>query len=40
VIYHGSLSAAFAPKHKTVMEIGLMMAGHRADNPDEVAYAN
>jgi len=40
VIYHGTLSPAFAPKQKTVMEIGLMMAGHRADSHGEAAYAN
>lgn len=40
VISHGTLSAAFAPKQKTVMEIGLMMAGHRADSSEGAAYAN
>ena len=41
VMYHGTLSAAFAPGQKTVMEIGLMMAGHRSDTTEEAAaYAN
>jgi len=40
VMYHGSLSAAFAPKQKSVLDIGLMMAGHRSDNSHEVTYAN
>ena len=40
VIYHGTLSAAFAPNQKSVQEIGLMMAGHRADSSQGAAYAN
>ncbi len=40
VIYHGELSAPFAPKQKTVQEIGLMMAGHRPETAHEAAYAN
>jgi len=40
VMYHGELSAPFAPKQKTVQEIGLMMAGHKPEISQEAAYAN
>ncbi len=40
VMYHGTLSPAFAPNQKSVQEIGLMMAGHRADISQGAAYAN
>ncbi len=40
VMYHGSLSAPFAPSQKTVQEIGLMMAGHRPETRQGVSYAN
>jgi len=40
VMYHGELSAPFAPKQKTVQEIGLMMAGHRPEATQGAAYAN
>jgi len=40
VIYHGALSPAFNTKKKTILEIGLMMAGQKNDSSEEVAYAN
>ncbi len=49
VIYHGTLSPTFLTKHKTVPEIGLMMAGQKASDAgagetytpaDEAFYAN
>jgi general nucleoside transport system ATP-binding protein len=40
VMYHGSLSAPFAPSQKTVQEIGLMMAGHRPETKQGAVYAN
>ncbi len=40
VMYHGSLSAPFAPSQKTVQEIGLMMAGHRPEAKQGATYAN
>ena len=40
VMYHGELSVPFVPKQKTVQEIGLMMAGHKPEISEGVAYAN
>lgn len=40
VMYHGSLSAPFAPKQKSILEIGLMMAGQKENHIPEAAYAD